>query len=125
MGKRIRPRPRGLHCRRPHHPRPVESRIRETTETGGSMAIERNLIPVAPNSSAFTSPGVNIEELPSGVHTITGVATSIAAFVGWANQGPTDEATLIESWSDFEIQFGGLNSSSYLGNAVNEFFANG
>jgi hypothetical protein len=75
--------------------------------------------------SAFTNPGVYIEELPNGVHPITGIATSIAAFVGWANQGPTDEATLIESWSDFQTQFGGLNSSSYLGYAVNEFFANG
>jgi uncharacterized protein len=31
--------------------------------------------------SAFTYPGVYIEELSSGVHTIAGVATSIAAFV--------------------------------------------
>ena len=36
----------------------------------------------------FTYPGVYIEEIPSGVHTITGVATSIAAFVGWAAEGP-------------------------------------
>ncbi len=75
--------------------------------------------------SAFTYPGVYIEELSSGVHTITGVATSIAAFVGWADQGPTDQATLIESWSDFQTQFGGLDSRSYLGYAVNQFFANG
>ena len=37
----------------------------------------------------FTYPGVYIEEIPSAVHTITGVATSIAAFVGWAPEGPT------------------------------------
>jgi phage tail sheath protein FI len=75
--------------------------------------------------SAYTYPGVYIQELPSGVHTITGVATSIAAFVGWASQGPTDEATLILSWQDFASQFGGLDSRSYLGYAVNQFFANG
>jgi phage tail sheath protein FI len=75
--------------------------------------------------SAYTYPGVYIQELPSGVHTITGVATSIAAFVGWASQGPTDEATLILSWQDFATQFGGLDSRSYLGYAVNQFFANG
>ena len=40
-------------------------------------------------------PGVYIEEIPSGVRTITGVATSIAAFVGWAPQGPTDRAQLV------------------------------
>jgi len=32
-------------------------------------------------------PGVYIEELSSGQHTITGVATSIAAFIGWARRG--------------------------------------
>jgi phage tail sheath protein FI len=79
--------------------------------------------------AAFTYPGVYIEEIPSGVHTITGVATSIAAFIGWANMGPTDRAVLVQSWSDFENQFGGLTSNNgtpnYLGYAVNQFFGNG
>ncbi len=75
--------------------------------------------------SSFTYPGVYIQELPSPVHTITGVATSIAAFVGWAPMGPTDEAVLVQSWSDFEAQFGGLYSGIYLGYAVNQFFGNG
>ena len=75
--------------------------------------------------AAFTFPGVYIEEIPSGVHTITGVATSIAAFIGWADQGPIDQATLVQSWSDFANQFGGLDYRSYLGYAVNQFFANG
>src|SRR6202035_823540 len=75
--------------------------------------------------SAFTYPGVYIQELSSGVHTITGVATSIAAFVGWAPQGPVKEATLVESWSEYEATFGGFYSGSYLGYAVNQFFANG
>lgn len=79
--------------------------------------------------AAHTYPGVYIEEIPSGVHTITGVATSIAAFIGWASMGPTDHAVLVQSWSDFENQFGGLSNSNgtpnYLGYAVNQFFANG
>ncbi|HWY03796.1 MAG TPA: phage tail sheath C-terminal domain-containing protein [Candidatus Acidoferrum sp.] len=73
----------------------------------------------------LTYPGVYIEELPSGVHTITGVATSIAAFAGWAPRGSATEAVLVESWSDFARQFGGLSSGNYLGYAVNQFFANG
>lgn len=77
----------------------------------------------------LTYPGVYIEELPSGVHTITGVATSIAAFVGWAPMGPTGQATLVESWSDFQTQFGGLSQSNgspnFLGYSVNQFFING
>jgi uncharacterized protein len=72
-----------------------------------------------------TYPGVYIQELSSGVHTITGVATSIAAFIGWAPQGPVGQPTLVQSWNDFQSQFGGLYSGVYLGYAVNQFFANG
>jgi hypothetical protein len=75
--------------------------------------------------STYTYPGVYIQELPSGVHAINGVATSIAAFVGWTAQGPTAQATLVESWADFQAQFGGFDSRSLLGYAVNQFFANG
>jgi phage tail sheath protein FI len=70
-------------------------------------------------------PGVYIEEIPSGVHTITGVATSIAAFVGWAPQGPTDSAQLVLSFPDFVRLYGGLDSRSLLGYAVSHFFTNG
>src|SRR5579872_6517590 len=70
-------------------------------------------------------PGVYVEELSSGVHTITGVATSIAAFVGWAPQGPTDHAQLVQSWAEYNRQFGGLDPRSYLGYAVYDFFING
>jgi phage tail sheath protein FI len=79
--------------------------------------------------ATLSYPGVYIEEVPSGVHTITGVATSVAAFVGWAPQGPTGAATLVESWSDFQTQFGGFSQSNgspiYLGYAVSQFFSNG
>ncbi|MGH9495669.1 MAG: phage tail sheath family protein [Candidatus Sulfotelmatobacter sp.] len=74
---------------------------------------------------AISYPGVYVEEIPSGVRTITGVATSIAAFAGWAPQGPTDQAGLVLSWSDFVNQYGGLNPNSYLGYAVSQFFLNG
>src|SRR5579863_5050226 len=73
----------------------------------------------------FTYPGVYIEEAPSAVHTITGVATSIAAFVGWAAQGPTNQAVLVQSFMDFQRQFGGLDSRSLLGYSVSQFFNNG
>ena len=76
-------------------------------------------------SLTYTYPGVYIEELSSGVHTITGVATSIGAFVGWAPAGPTSKATLVQSFSDFTNQFGGLDSRSLLGYSVNQVFSNG
>jgi phage tail sheath protein FI len=64
-------------------------------------------------------------EVSSGIHPIAGAPTGIAAFVGWAAQGPTDSAFLLRSWSDFETQFGGFDPRFYLGYAVSQFFANG
>lgn len=74
---------------------------------------------------SLTYPGVYIQEIPSGVRTITGVATSISAFIGWASKGPVDKAQRIFSWQDFERYFGGLDARSLLGYAVASFFANG
>ena len=72
-----------------------------------------------------TYPGVYIEEIPSGVRTITGVATSITAFIGRAVRGPVDEPVTINSYSDFERIFGGLWVDSSLGYAVRDFYLNG
>jgi len=70
-------------------------------------------------------PGVYVEEIPSGVHAITGVATSIAAFLGRARSGPVDKPVTISSYGDFEHVFGGLWSESSLSFAVKDFFLNG
>lgn len=70
-------------------------------------------------------PGVYIEELPSGVRTITGVATSITAFIGRARQGPVNEPVMVRSFGEFERVFGGLWLESTLSYAVRHFFANG
>jgi hypothetical protein len=75
--------------------------------------------------AALTYPGVYIEELPSGVHTITGVATSITAFVGSALRGPANDPVRVQSYAEFERQFGGLWNQSTLGYAVSQFFLNG
>src|SRR5664279_6329516 len=72
-----------------------------------------------------TYPGVYIEEIPSGVRTITGVATSITAFIGRTLQGPVNEPSTIYSFSDFERAFGGLWTESTLSYAVQDFFLNG
>lgn len=74
--------------------------------------------------SALTYPGVYVEEIPSGVRTITGVPTSIAAFIGRAGRGPTDPYT-ITSWTDYERVFGGLDARYPLGYAVRDFYQNG
>lgn len=75
--------------------------------------------------SSLTYPGVYIEEIPSGVRTITGVATSIAAFVGRARMGPVNDPLLITSFADFERRFGGLWTESMMSYAVRDFFRNG
>ena len=77
-------------------------------------------MPVAP-----TYPGVYIQEIPSGVHTIMGVSTSLTAFIGRAARGPVNEPVTINSYADFERTFGGLWSDSRLGYAVRDFFING
>ena len=75
--------------------------------------------------ATLTYPGVYVEEIPSGVHTITGVATSITAFIGQADRGPIDEAFVINSFGDFERNFGGLSLSSTMSFAVRDFYLNG
>ena len=72
-----------------------------------------------------TYPGVYIEELPSGVRTITGVATSITAFIGQALRGPCNDPTRIQSYAEFERTFGGLSADSTMSYAVQQYFLNG
>ncbi len=77
-------------------------------------------MPVTP-----TYPGVYVEEIPSGVRTITGVATSITAFVGRSQRGPVDDPIVINSYGDFERIFGGLWLASSMSFAVRDFYING
>jgi phage tail sheath protein FI len=75
--------------------------------------------------SALTYPGVYIEEVPSGVRSISGVSTSVTAFLGAARRGPVNRAIRIQSFAEFERRFGGLDSGSEMSYAVRQFFANG
>ncbi|MGA9365353.1 MAG: phage tail sheath family protein, partial [Bacteroidota bacterium] len=72
-----------------------------------------------------TYPGVYIEEIPSGVRTITGVATSITAFVGRTLRGPVNEPTTVNNFGEFERLFGGLSPDHTVAYAVQDFFGNG
>jgi phage tail sheath protein FI len=75
--------------------------------------------------SALTYPGVYIEEVPSGVRTITGVATSITAFIGRARRGPVNESVRVQSFAEFSRLFGGLWQPSTMSYAVSQFFRHG
>src|SRR5256885_10053361 len=73
-------------------------------------------------------PGGYTEELPSGSPTITGVATSITAFMGRATRGPLgqiDGPVAIFSFSDYLNNFGELSHDSPMSYAVRDFFLNG
>ncbi|MGE5138285.1 MAG: phage tail sheath C-terminal domain-containing protein [Rudaea sp.] len=75
--------------------------------------------------STLSYPGVYIEELPSGVHTIAGVSTSDTAFVDFFPRGPMNRATRLTSFADFQRTFGGLESRSEASYAIQQYYLNG
>jgi phage tail sheath protein FI len=79
-------------------------------------------VPVVP---PHTYPGVYIQELPSGVRTISGISTSVTAFIGRTARGPVNTPIMINTYADFERTFGGLWSQSTLGQVVQDFYLNG
>lgn len=70
-------------------------------------------------------PGVYIQEVASGVRTITGVSTSIAMFVGMVQRGILNKPTNVLSFTDYERSFGADTSSSEMTDQVRLFFQNG
>jgi phage tail sheath protein FI len=80
----------------------------------------------------YLSPGVYVEEVPSGNKPIEGVSTSTAGFVGVTERGPVNEPTLVTSYADFTRKFGGYldhriftADRDVLPYAVEGFFTNG
>ncbi|MGF6289671.1 phage tail sheath family protein [Paraburkholderia youngii] len=74
---------------------------------------------------ALTYPGVYVEEIPSGVHTITGVSTSVTAFIGYTAKGRLNEPAHIFSFAEYVGLFGDLAIDSPVSFAVWDFFQNG
>lgn len=79
----------------------------------------------------YFTPGVYVEEIPSGRRPIEGVATSTAGFVGETERGPLTP-TLVTSWADYTRWFGEFidrtpfnAQNKYLPYAVRGFFENG
>jgi phage tail sheath protein FI len=73
----------------------------------------------------YLSPGVFVEEMPSGSKPIEGVGTAVAAFVGFAGIGPFDTPTLVTNWSQFTKAFGEYVPGAYLAHSVFGYFLNG
>jgi phage tail sheath protein FI len=73
-----------------------------------------------------TYPGVYIQEVPSGVHSIVGVSTSVTAFVGAARMGPTQVPVEVHSVPEYTRTFGlPWDRDHPMGHAVGHFFGNG
>jgi phage tail sheath protein FI len=70
-------------------------------------------------------PGVYIVEKASGVRTITGVATSITAFLGRTSKGPINKPVRCLGVGDFVRTFGPPHPDSELSASVSLFYANG
>ena len=75
--------------------------------------------------SALSFPGIYIEEIPSGVRTITGVSTSNTAFVDFFVRGPLNRPVRITSFADFERVFGGVQRDSEASYAIKQYYLNG
>jgi Bacteriophage tail sheath protein len=73
----------------------------------------------------YYSPGVYVEEVDSGSRPIEGVATAVAAFVGFARKGAFNKPTLVTNWTQFTENFGEFMEGTYLAHAVFGYFANG
>jgi phage tail sheath protein FI len=86
-------------------------------------------------ATSYATPGIYIEERPSGSMPIQGVGTAIAAFVGLTDtynpaEGDPDDTAgvqpqLVTSWPQYERIYGGCDSGALLPYAVRGFFDNG
>jgi hypothetical protein len=74
--------------------------------------------------TTYQHPGVYVVEVPS-TRSIQSASTSVAAFVGVTDTGPTVQPTLITSWNAYQRQFGGLVWMGFVSWAVYEFFNEG
>src|SRR5258708_37501168 len=75
---------------------------------GGRWSASTPGDPLMPVQTSY--PGVYSEEIPSGVHTITGVATSIAAFIGGAGRGAGNQPRHPFSVAAFQRLYRGLHT---------------
>ncbi len=76
-------------------------------------------------ATTYLSPGVYVEEVDRGSKPIEGVGTAVAAFIGFAEEGPVGRPMLITNWSQFTGAFGRPVKGGFLAPAVYGYFNNG
>lgn len=76
----------------------------------------------------YLSPGVYIEEVPSGSKPIQSAGTSVCAFIGFTEKRPAGnqgEPVLVTSWTQYTTLFGGFVAGAMLPLSVYGYFLNG
>ncbi|HSL57158.1 MAG TPA: phage tail sheath family protein, partial [Acidimicrobiales bacterium] len=84
-------------------------------------------------ATTYLTPGVYVEEVPSGSATLSAGATAIAAFVGFTEKHPTDDPNdpeglkprMVTNWSQFVELYGDFTPGAMLPHAVYGWFNNG
>jgi uncharacterized protein len=76
-------------------------------------------------ATSYLAPGVYVEEVAGGSKPIEGVGTAVAGFIGFAEKGPFNQATLITNWTQFRATFGDFIEGAYLAHSVYGYFNNG
>lgn len=75
--------------------------------------------------ATYLRPGVYVQESLNALAPVVGPnSTSVAAFIGYADRGPTTP-TLVTSWSNYVSLYGGWTVNNTLHTAVLLFFSNG
>ncbi len=84
-------------------------------------------------AATYLTPGVYVEEVPSGMSTLTAGATAVAAFVGFTAKAPKNDPNdpegvkprLVTNWTQFEELYGGFVPGAMLAHSVYGYFNNG
>jgi uncharacterized protein len=84
-------------------------------------------------AATYLTPGVYVEEVSSGMATLSAGATAVAAFVGFTAKAPDDDPSdpeglkprLVTNWSQFEGLYGGFVPGAMLAHSVYGYFNNG
>src|SRR6185437_8728198 len=76
-------------------------------------------------ATSYLAPGVYVEEVAGGSKPIEGVGTAVAGFIGFAEKGPFNQATLITNWTQYKTTFGDFIEGAYLAHSVYGYFNNG
>jgi hypothetical protein len=75
--------------------------------------------------ATYLTPGVYYQRVDASPPAISAIRTDIAGFVGIAVRGPVDTAIPVESFRQFQAQFGTFTGAGFLAYTVRAFFENG